>query len=154
MSLGYVILSKVVPCPLPSCFNFVYFCISFFMEPGTSKEGSNFPTLREENCNSWIAIQLINSRRWLELQELEKCGVSGHKIICQYQPSAPCYGHMSRTRHETGRKGAGHNLWKNDIAQGHDINWLEPNGSKIVDKSTSSRPWGASVYAHCNTSAS
>ena len=54
---------------------------------------------------------------------------------------------------ETGGKGAGHNLWKNDIAQGHDINWLEPNGSKMVDKSTSTRPW-ASVHTYYNTSAS
>ena len=54
---------------------------------------------------------------------------------------------------ETGGKGAGHNLWKNGIALEHDINWLEPNGSKMADKSTSTRPW-ASVYTHCNTSAS
>ena len=47
----------------------------------------------------------------------------------------------------------GHNLWKNDMAQGHKITWLEPNGSKIASKLTSTRPW-ASVYAHCNTSAS
>ena len=50
---------------------------------------------------------------------------------------------------ETGGKEAGHDLWKNDIAQVHDINWLEPNGSKMADKSTSTRPW-----AHCNISGS
>ena len=53
---------------------------------------------------------------------------------------------------ETGGKGAGHNLWKHDIARGHDINWLEPSGSKMADKSTSTRPW-ASLYTHCNTAA-
>ena len=37
---------------------------------------------------------------------------------------------------ETGRKGAGHNFWKNDVAQGHNINWLESNGSQMADKST------------------
>ena len=29
---------------------------------------------------------------------------------------------------------------KNDIAQGHDINWLEPARSKMVDESISTRP--------------
>ena len=38
---------------------------------------------------------------------------------------------------ETGGKQAGHNLWKNDIAQGHHTNWWEPNGSKMADESTS-----------------
>ena len=37
---------------------------------------------------------------------------------------------------ETEGKGAGHNLWKNDIARGHNINWFKPNGSKMLDKST------------------
>ena len=50
---------------------------------------------------------------------------------------------------EIGGKEAGHNLWKNDIDWGHNINWLEQNGSKMTDKSTSTRP-SASVYAHCN----
>ena len=70
------------------------------------------------------------------LYVLEKCSCA----FCTY-PS------------ETGGKGAGHNLWKNDIAQGHNIKWLERNGSKMADKSTSTRPW-SSVWAHCNTSAS
>ena len=34
---------------------------------------------------------------------------------------------------------------------GHNTNWLEPAGSKMVDKSTSTRPW-ATVDTHCNTS--
>ena len=34
----------------------------------------------------------------------------------------------------TGGKGAGHNFWKNDVTQGHNINWLEPNGTKMADK--------------------
>ena len=39
-------------------------------------------------------------------------------------------------RSETGRKGSGHNFWKNNIARGYNINWLESNGSKRGDKST------------------
>ena len=34
----------------------------------------------------------------------------------------------------------GHNFSKNDIAQGHNINWLESNGIKKVDKN---RPWSS-----------
>ena len=34
---------------------------------------------------------------------------------------------------------------------GHGKSWLEPNGPKMTDESTSTRP-GASVYVHCNTS--
>ena len=44
-------------------------------------------------------------------------------------------------------KGAGYNLWKNDIAIGHDKDWLEPTGSKMAEDLTSSRPW-ASFYTH------
>ena len=47
----------------------------------------------------------------------------------------------------------GHDFGKNDIPQEYNINRLESNGSKIADKSTSTRPW-SSVYAHFNTSAS
>ena len=36
----------------------------------------------------------------------------------------------------TERKGARHNFWKNNIAQGHNINRLESTGSKMADKST------------------
>ena len=50
-------------------------------------------------------------------------------------------------------KGARHNLWKNDIAWGYNINRLESNGSKMADKSTSTRPW-SSLYTPWNTSAS
>ena len=39
-----------------------------------------------------------------------------------------------------------HSRWR------HNINWLEPTRSEIVDKSASTRPW-ASVDTHCNTSA-
>ena len=52
-----------------------------------------------------------------------------------------------------GGKGAQHNLWKNNIAQEHNRNWLESNGSKMASKWTSARPW-SSVCIHCNTSAS
>ena len=34
----------------------------------------------------------------------------------------------------TGGKGAGHNFWKNDIAQGHNKNQLESNKTKMTDK--------------------
>ena len=34
----------------------------------------------------------------------------------------------------------GHNFGKNDIPQEYNINQLESNGSKIADKSTSTRP--------------
>ena len=51
---------------------------------------------------------------------------------------------------EAGGKGKGHTFWENDIAQGHNINWSDSNGSKMTDKSTLTRPW-SSVYAHSNT---
>ena len=41
---------------------------------------------------------------------------------------------------ETGGKGAGHHIQKNDIAIGHDKNWLEPTRSKMVKYLTSSGP--------------
>ena len=44
---------------------------------------------------------------------------------------------------ETGGKEAGHNFWKNDIVRGHNINQLESNGSRMADKSTSTRPWSS-----------
>ena len=34
----------------------------------------------------------------------------------------------------TGGKGAGHNFWKNDRAQGHNINQLKGNGSKMTSQ--------------------
>ena len=36
--------------------------------------------------------------------------------------------------------GAGHNFWKNDIAQRQNINQLESNGTKMADKT---RPWSS-----------
>ena len=42
-------------------------------------------------------------------------------------------------------KGAQHSLWKNDIAQEHNINWLESNGSKMASKWTSTRPWSSGL---------
>ena len=43
------------------------------------------------------------------------------------------------------REGARAQLLKNDIAQGHrhNINWLKSNGSKMADKSNSTRPWSS-----------
>ena len=41
---------------------------------------------------------------------------------------------------QTGGKGEGHSFSKNEIAQGHNINPLESNGSKIADTSTLTRP--------------
>ena len=43
----------------------------------------------------------------------------------------------------TGGKGAGHNFWKNVIAQGHNIKGIESNGSNMADKSTLIRPWSS-----------
>ena len=43
----------------------------------------------------------------------------------------------------TGGKGAGHNFWKNDIAQRHNINQLKSNGSRMTDKSNSTKPWSS-----------
>ena len=54
--------------------------------------------------------------------------------------------------HWNRREGIGHRIGKNETAQGYGINWLEPNRSKMADKSTSTRLW-ASVWSHCNTSA-
>ena len=51
----------------------------------------------------------------------------------------PYVGRQTPCEGETGGKGAGHNLEKIDAAQGHDINWLEPNRSKMANKSTSAR---------------
>ena len=76
-----------------------------------------------------------------QLQMTDHCPCASHKIMGVKSLSG-----------EWDRRGAGHNLLKNDIAQGHDINWLEPARSKMVDKLSSTKPW-ASVYAHCNTSA-
>lgn len=47
---------------------------------------------------------------------------------------------MPVTGTETGGKGAGHKLYKRDIARGHNMNRLEPNRPKMVGKSTSTRP--------------
>ena len=71
----------------------------------------------------------------------EKWEVEFHKqILCQ------AYKHSS----ETEGKREGHNLLKNDIAQGYSINWLESAMSKTVEYLTSSESW-ASSDAHCNT---
>ena len=40
----------------------------------------------------------------------------------------------AQLEHETGVKGPGHNFWKNDIAQGHNINRLKSIGSKITSQ--------------------
>lgn len=65
---------------------------------GPARKVPTFQHEGEDNCNSRITIQLISSRRCLELQELEKRAVSGHNIICQHQPNAPCYGYSSTAR--------------------------------------------------------
>ena len=41
------------------------------------------------------------------------------------------------------REGEGHNFWKNDIAQGDNINWLKSNTSKMADKWVSVKPWSS-----------
>ena len=43
-------------------------------------------------------------------------------------------GWLCSEEHETGGKGAGLNFWKNDIAQGHNINQLKSNGSKMTSQ--------------------
>lgn len=79
-----------------------------------------FSKIQGKNCNFWIAVQLIIARRWLELQELKKCGVSGHKTICQQQPKVPCYGHSFTVRHtDQVREATEHNnlsltVWKTE----------------------------------------
>lgn len=35
---------------------------------------------------------------------------------------------------EMGEEEAGHNILKNEIDQGYNVNWLEPDDSKMVDK--------------------
>ena len=64
--------------------------------------------------------------------------------------SFPCMRAGQGRGSKTGAKGAGHILQKNDIAIGHDRNWLEPTRSKMAEDLTSSRHW-ASSYAHCDT---
>ena len=55
-------------------------------------------------------------------------------------PSASHMGVKSEGGNETGGKGAGHNLEKNEIAVGHDKNWLGPTRSKMAEDLTSSEP--------------
>ena len=50
----------------------------------------------------------------------------------QWQHCGP--GQGSGKEHKTGGKGAGHNFWKNDIAQDHNINWLTSNGPKMASQ--------------------
>ena len=40
----------------------------------------------------------------------------------------------AQEEHETGGKEAGHNFWKNDIAQGYNIDQLKSNGSKMTNQ--------------------
>ena len=49
----------------------------------------------------------------------------------------------AQEEYETGGKGAGHNFWENDIAQGHNTNWSKPNGSKMADKPNLTKPWSS-----------
>ena len=79
---------------------------------------------------------------------IKLCSFASHAN--QLNPLSPC---CCCCLLETGGKGARHNLGKHDIAQGHNIDWLESNGSKMTDKPPSTWPW-LSAYAHCNRSAS
>ena len=65
---------------------------------------------------------------WLSLQKIVK---------------APRHRWRSGKEHDTGAKGAVHNFWQNDIAQGHNINPLKSNGSKMADKSNSTKHWSS-----------
>ena len=64
---------------------------------------------------------------------LVNCGSSSRQFIIRLQSHS----------YVIGGKGAGHNFWKNNIAQGHNtnhINQLESNGTKMADKT---RPWSS-----------
>ena len=65
--------------------------------------------------------------------------LSLQKIAMQH--CGPGWG--SGKEHEIGGKGAGHKFWKNEIARGHNISQLKSNGSKMTDKSDSSKPWSS-----------
>ena len=75
---------------------------------------------------------VTKSRTWLKQPCTSKHEVKWKSLSRVQLFSTPCI---------TGGKGAGHNFWKNDIAQGHNINQLESNGSKMADKPT--RPWSS-----------
>ena len=74
---------------------------------------------------------------------LTRYGLAIHKPHLRLKKNSEIESHFylsSLSSFETGRKVAGHNFWKNEIAQGHNINPLESNGSKMADKSTLTRP--------------
>ena len=60
---------------------------------------------------------------------IKLCSFESHAN--QLNPLSPC---CCCCLLETGGKGARHNLGKHDIAQGHSINWLESNGSKMTSQ--------------------
>ena len=75
---------------------------------------------------------------------LTRYGLAIHKPHLRLKKNSEIESHFylsSLSSFETGGKVAGHNFWKNEIAQGHNINPLESNGSKMADKSTLTRPW-------------
>ena len=72
------------------------------------------------------------------------------QVLLEMYPEIPVTSHEHFSLFGAGGKGAGHNLWKNDIAQGGNISWLESDGSKMAVKSTLTRTW-SSVYTHRNT---
>ena len=61
-------------------------------------------------------------------------------ILCIWEEYFHQYCFSSGHTIVTGGKGAGHSFWKNDIAQGHNINQLESSGTKMADKT---RPWSS-----------
>ena len=74
---------------------------------------------------------------------LTRYGLAIHRPHLRLKKNSEIESHFylsSLSTFETGGKAAGHNFWKNEIAQGHSINPLESNGSKMADKSTLTRP--------------
>ena len=60
-------------------------------------------------------------------------GWGNPELLCHMAHSLGFYG--DGAGFVTGEKRAGHKFWKNDIAQGHNINQLESDESKMADKS-------------------
>ena len=99
--------------------------ISVFLlqEPQKQYERQKDITLEDEPLPStgWkVSIMLLRKTREIVPERMKRLGQS-----------------------VTGGKWAGCNFWKKDIAQGHIINCLESNGSKMADKSILLWPWSS-----------
>ena len=92
----------------------------------------NHPSMFTEKCSYYTCCRKHERRRPEYLEGLD---------IIQYFPPkgqlfsshcGPSWGWGKE--HETVGKGAEHNLWKNDIAQGHNVNQLKSIGSKMTSQ--------------------